>query len=101
MAAGPRERIASLIKEMEKSGRQLRNDIRKRAEAAPKNLQALGDRLRQGGADIAMQVEKYVREVRISLEGKPARKPAKKPAAKRASAPKRKPAPKRRRKSAA
>ena len=87
MAAGPRERIASLIKDVEKSARQLRSDIRKRAQLAPKNLQALGDRLRKGGADIAMQVEKYVHELRISLEGKPAAKRAAKP---KRSAPKRK-----------
>jgi hypothetical protein len=86
MAAGPRERIASLIKDVEKSARQLRSDIRKRAQSAPKNLQALGDRLRKGGADIAKQVEKYVHDVRVSLEGKPAPKKS----AKRATAPKRK-----------
>jgi hypothetical protein len=79
MAAGPRERIASLIKDVEKSARQLRSDIRKRAQLAPKNLQALGDRLRKGGADIAMQVEKYVHELRITLEGKPAAKRTAKP----------------------
>ncbi|MDX2165922.1 MAG: hypothetical protein SF182_02620 [Deltaproteobacteria bacterium] len=87
MAAGPRERIASLIKDVEKSARQLRNDIRKRAAAAPKNLEAVSGQLRKGAADIAKQVEQYVREVRVSLEGKPAA--AKKPA-KRATAPKRK-----------
>lgn len=87
MAAGPRERIASLIKDVEKSARQLRSDIRKRAQSAPKNLQALGDRLRKGGADIAKQVEKYVHDLRVSLEGAPA---PKKKTAKRATAPKRK-----------
>ena len=88
MAAGPRERIASLIKDVEKSARQLRSDIRKRAQLAPKNLQALGDRLRKGGADIAMQVEKYVHELRITLEGKPAAKRTAKP--KKRATPKRK-----------
>jgi len=78
MAAGPRERIASLIKDVEKSARQLRNDIRKRAQLAPRNLQALGDRLRKGGADVAKQVEKYVHDLRVSLEGTAkARRPAK------------------------
>jgi len=83
MAAGPRERIASLIKDVEKAAKQLRSDIRKRAQAAPKNLQKVADRLRKGGADVAAQVEKYVHELRVSLQGG-------KPAAKRAAKPKRK-----------
>jgi len=92
MAAGPRERIAGLIKDVEKAGKQLRSDIRKRAQAAPKNLQAVADRMRKGGAEVAAQVEKYVHDLRVSLEGKPSAKRT----AKRAAAPKRKkPAPRR------
>jgi hypothetical protein len=85
MAAGPRERIAGLIKDVEKAAKQLRSDIRKRAQSAPKNLQAVADRMRKGGAEVAAQVEKYVHELRVSLEGAPPKKPAK-----RATAPKRK-----------
>jgi len=87
MAAGPRERIASLIKDVEKAARQLRSDIRKRTKAAPKSLQGLGDRMRKGGAEVAAQVEKYVHEFRLSLEGA---KPAPKRKAARPAAPKRK-----------
>ena len=91
MAAGPRERIASLVKDVEKSAKQLRSDIRKRTQSAPKSLQQLGDRLRKGGAEVAAQVEKYVHEFRLSLEGAakkaaPARKPARKAAPKRKKA---------------
>ncbi|MEO8606006.1 MAG: hypothetical protein ABI629_25775 [bacterium] len=84
MVAGPRERIASLIKDVEKAGKQLRSDIRKRVQTAPKNLQAVADRMRKGGADVAAQVEKYVHDLRVSLE------PARRAKPKRAAAPKRK-----------
>jgi hypothetical protein len=70
MAAGPRERIGSLIKDVEKAAKQLRADIRKRAEAAPKNMETAANRLRKGAADIAGQVEKYVHGLRVGLEGK-------------------------------
>jgi len=92
MAAGPQDRIARLIRDVEKAAKQLRREFRKRAKAAPKNLQAVADRLRKGGLDVFAQVEKYVHELRVSLAGKPAPKPR---TAKRATAPKRKPAPKR------
>ncbi len=80
MAAGPRERLGSLIKDVEKAAKQLRADIRKRAEAAPKSMEAAANRLRKGAADIAGQVEKYIHDVRVGLEGA---KPAPKRAAKR------------------
>jgi hypothetical protein len=76
MAAGPRERLASLIRDVERAARQLRTDIRKRARAAPKSMQEAAMRLRKGAADIAGQVERYVHDLRVGLEGK-------KPAAKR------------------
>lgn len=81
MAAGPRERLAALIRDAEKTLRQIRTDIRKRAAAAPKNLEAATMRLRKGAAEIAGQVEKYVHDLRVGLEGKPAaRRPARKKA---------------------
>ena len=79
MAAGPRERLAALIKDLEKAARQLRNDIQKRARAAPRNMEAAAQRLRKGAADIAGQVEKYIHDLRVGLEGKKARA-AKRPA---------------------
>jgi len=89
MAAGPRERLASLIRDVEKAARQLRADIRKRAQAAPKSMETAAMRLRKGAADIAGQVERYVHDLRIGLEGK-------RPAAKR-TVRKRKARPRRRR----
>jgi hypothetical protein len=67
--------IDRLIRDLEKAAKQLRSDIRQRAQAAPKQLQRLADRLRQGGADLARQVEDYARELRVSLEkgAKPAK----------------------------
>jgi hypothetical protein len=89
MAAGPRERLAALIKDVEKVAKQLRSDIRKRAQAAPKNMEAAADKLRKGAAEIVGQVEKYARDVRVGLEGKksaPKRAARRKPVRRRARA---------------
>lgn len=90
MAAGPRERLGALIRDVEKAARQLRTDISKRAQAAPKSMEEAASRLRKGAADIAGQVEKYIHDLRVGLEGKkaaPRRKAAKrKPARRRARA---------------
>jgi hypothetical protein len=74
-----------LIKDVEKAARQLRADIRKRAQAAPKSMEEAASRLRKGAADIAGQVEKYLHDLRVGLEGKKAapRKTAKRKTAKR------------------
>jgi hypothetical protein len=72
MAAGPRERLTALISDVEKAAKQLRADIRKRAQAAPKNMETAAKRLRKGAADVAGQVEKYVHDLRVNLEGRPA-----------------------------
>jgi hypothetical protein len=87
MAAGPRERLGSLIKDVEKAAKQLRADIRKRAQAAPKNMETAANRLRKGAADVAGQVEKYVHDLRVGLEGA---KPQARQAAKRKTAARRK-----------
>ena len=42
MAAGPRERINKLIRDVEKAERQLRKDFEKRAKSAPRRLSASG-----------------------------------------------------------
>lgn len=89
MAAGPRERLAALIRDVEKAARQLRADIQKRARIAPRSMEAAAMRLRKGAADIAGQVEKYVHDLRVGLEGrKPAakRRPRRKMARRRARA---------------
>lgn len=87
MAAGPRERLATLIRDVEKAARQLRNDIRKRAQAAPKNMEAAASALRKGAAEIAGQVEKYLHDLRVGLEGRkaaPRRAAKRKPAGRKA-----------------
>ena len=91
MATRVQQQIDRLIRDLEKAAKQLRSDIRQRAQAAPKQLQQLADRLRQGGADLARQVEDYVRELRVSLEkgtkpAKSARAPKRKPATRRRGA---------------
>ena len=70
MAAGPRERLAALIKDVEKAARQLRTDIQKRAQAAPRSMEEAAARLRKGAADIAGQVEKYIHDLRVGLQGR-------------------------------
>ena len=68
MAAGPRERLAAMIRDVEKAARQLRTDIRKRAQAAPKSMEAAATALRKGAADIAAQVaDKLVAEVVLNI----------------------------------
>ena len=90
MAAAPRDRLAALIRDAEKALKQLRTDIRKRAQAAPKSLEEAASRLRKGAADIAGQVEKYVHDLRLNLEGrKPAaakRRPARRKTARKRTA---------------
>ena len=85
MAAGPRERLAALIRDVEKAARQLRTDIRKRAQAAPRSMEQAAARLRKGAADIAGQVEKYIHDLRVGLEGRKAapRRAKRKPARRR------------------
>ena len=116
MAATPREQITRLIRDVEKAARQLRKDVAKRAKAAPKNLQQmaarlrkLADMLRKSGVDVAAQVEKYVHDLRMSLEGaarsavktaSKTAKPKRKAAPKRNAAPKRKATTKRRKRAA-
>jgi len=69
-----------MIRDVEKASRQLRADIQKRASAAPRSMESAAVRLRKGAADIAGQVEKYVHDLRVGLEG---RKPAPKRSARR------------------
>ena len=87
MAKKSGARIPALLKEVEKAARQLRVAIRKRAKAAPKNIESAANRLRKGAADVARQVEKYVHEIRVELERgqKPAPKTAKKKPKKKAT----------------
>jgi signal transduction histidine kinase len=80
MAATPRERLAALIRDVEKAARQLRTDIQKRAQAAPRSMEEAAMRLRKGAADIAGQVEKYIHDLRVGLQG---RRPAARRAARR------------------
>jgi len=72
-----------MIRDVEKASRQLRADIQKRASAAPRSMESAAQRLRKGAADVTRQVEKYVHDLRVGLEGK-------KPAAKRSARPRRK-----------
>ena len=71
MALGPRERLSALIGDVEKAAKQLRGDIRKRAQAAPKSMEVAATRLRKGAADVAGQVERYLHDLRVNLEGRP------------------------------
>jgi hypothetical protein len=75
MATGPRERLAALISDVEKTARQLRADIRKRAQAAPRSMEDAATRLRKAAAEVAGQVERYLHDLRVNLEGGRARMP--------------------------
>jgi hypothetical protein len=79
MAKTPRDRLASLIREVEKAATRIRGNISKRARAETKNLQKAAAQLLKAAADVAGQVERYVQQLRKDLEAslaKPAR-PAK------------------------
>jgi hypothetical protein len=66
-----RDRLSTLIKDVESVTKRLRNDIRKRANAKQiqKNLQTAAVQLRKRAASTAAQVEKYVHDIRKELEG--------------------------------
>lgn len=70
MATGPRERLAAMISDVEKTAKQLRADIRKRAQGAPKSIEEAAARLRKGAADVTGQVERYLHDLRVNLEGR-------------------------------
>jgi ElaB/YqjD/DUF883 family membrane-anchored ribosome-binding protein len=86
MPAARKDRLSSLIREVESAAKRLRNDVRKRANAAQlqKNLQNAAAQLRKRAAAAAGQVEKYVHDIRKDLEGKAAAV-AKKPKARRSA----------------
>ena len=73
MATKKKDRISALVAEVESLAKRLRTDIRKRAEEAglAKNLRKAADQLRKRAAAVAAQVEKYLHELRVELEGRP------------------------------
>jgi hypothetical protein len=59
-----------MISDVEKTAKQLRADIRKRAQGAPKSIEEAAARLRKGAADVTGQVERYLHDLRVNLEGR-------------------------------
>jgi hypothetical protein len=59
-----------MISDVEKTARQLRADIRKRAQGAPRSMEEAAKRLRKGAADVTGQVERYLHDLRVNLEGR-------------------------------
>lgn len=91
MADKAGDRVAAIIREVEKIARRLRADLRRRARAAglPNTMQAAASELRKQAAKAAGQVEKYVRTLRHELEGSKGTKTAarrRRPSRKRGSA---------------
>ena len=84
------DRVGKLVAEVETAARRLRADVRKRADNVGilRQLQSAADQLRKRAAVAAGQVEKYVHEIRKSLEGAPKKvsKRKKPKAAKKATA---------------
>ena len=81
MASKSSDLISRLIRDVEKTTRQLNVHVRKRAKGAPKELEAAARKLRKGAAQVARHVEKYAHGIRVELEGagkKTRRKPARK-----------------------
>jgi len=73
--------VSALVADVEAVAKRLRAAIRKQTKALPKDLKVMAGRLRKQAAHAAGQVEKYMHELRVELEG--AAKP--KGAAKRTS----------------
>jgi hypothetical protein len=70
MPAARKDRLSTVIKEVESAAKRLRNEIRKRANPMQlqKNLQDAATQLRKRAAQAAGQVEKYVQSIRKELE---------------------------------
>jgi hypothetical protein len=84
MAAKKRsDEAGALVADVEALAKRLRTAIRKRRKALPKELKTMAVRLQKRAAQAAGQVEKYVHEIRVDLEGKA--KAAKRPARRTAS----------------
>jgi hypothetical protein len=89
MAAKKRsDQVGALVADVEALAKRLRAGIRKQRTALPKDMKATAARLRKRAAHAAAQVEKYVHEVRVELEGaaKKAKRTTKRPASKRSKA---------------
>jgi hypothetical protein len=70
MAKSVRQQISGLIADVEKRARRLRKDFRKQYKSVPTSLDQAAQRLREGAADVAHQVETYVREIRLDLQSR-------------------------------
>jgi hypothetical protein len=70
MPAVRRDRLSSLIRDVESAAKRLRNVIRKQASATQlqKNLQNAAGQLRKAAAQAVGQVESYVQGIRKELE---------------------------------
>ena len=71
------DQLRAVITGVEAVARRLRNDVRKRAKALPKDLQALAKKLGKQAAHAAALVEEYAHEIRVELESKSRKVPAK------------------------
>lgn len=77
--------VSALVADVEAVAKRLRADIRKQTKALPKDLKVMAARLRKQAAHAAGQVEKYLHELRLELEGKAKpKRAAKSPARNRA-----------------
>jgi ElaB/YqjD/DUF883 family membrane-anchored ribosome-binding protein len=78
MAKKHKDRVANMVAEVERAAKHLRADVRKRVKERPmlRALQKAADRLRERAAAAAGQMEKYVHQLRMELEGAPAAKRA-------------------------
>ena len=95
MATKRGDRINKLVKEVEDLAKRIRTELRKMARQSglPRELERAGIRLRKQAAAAAGQVEKYVHELRMELQGKKvsakrtAAKPRRAPAKRKKTAP--------------
>jgi hypothetical protein len=79
------DRVGKMVADVESLAKRLRADLRGRAKAVglPKRLYKMALELRKRAAGAAAQVEKYVHEIRLELEGGSAPKRASRAKAKK------------------
>lgn len=78
-----KDEVGKIVADVEALAKRVRAGVRKQQTALPKDLKVLAGRLQKRAAHAAGQVEKYVHEIRMDLEGK---KKAKKSTARKSTA---------------
>jgi len=88
MPKASNDRVAALMKDIERHAKKLRSDIRKKVAATglPKRLQAGAKKLRKQVAAAAKQLDEHARRLRKDIQAATRKKPARRSKRRRAAA---------------